>query len=94
MFAVVLGLSLVHLFGIDYGTFDARALPWAVLVMPVGDTSQAQYYNPALLAFHSGDRRKTNDGIYFPTFNSASSDTVESAVDAVDDELDTTLSNA
>jgi len=96
IFAVVLGPSLVQpVLAIDYGTFDARALAMGGAVMAVGDTSQAQYYNPALLAFHSGDEDKTNDGrIYFPTFIVQASDTVESAVDAVDDELDTTLSNA
>ena len=80
---------------IDYGVFDARALAMGGTVMAVGDTSQAQYYNPALLAFHSGDEDTTKDGrVYFPTLVVQTSDTVKSAVDAVDDELDTKLSNA
>ncbi|MET0357629.1 MAG: conjugal transfer protein TraF [Cellvibrio sp.] len=80
---------------IDYGVFDSRALAMGGTVMAVGDTSQAQYYNPALLAFHSGDEDKTNDGrVYFPTIVVEASETVDSAVDAVDDELDTQLSNA
>jgi hypothetical protein len=80
---------------IDYGIFDARALAMGGTALAVGDTTQAQYYNPALLAFHSGDEDKTHDGrFYFPTMVVQASNTVESAKNAVDDELDTKLSNA
>jgi len=80
---------------IDYGTFDPRALAMGGTVLAVGDTSQAQYYNPALLAFHSGDEDDTRDGrFYFPTLVVQASETVDSAIDAVDEELDTKLSNA
>jgi hypothetical protein len=80
---------------IDYGVFDARALAMGGTALAVGDTSQAQYYNPALLAFHDGDEDKTRDGrVYFPTLIVQASDTVDSAVNAVDDELDKKLSNA
>ena len=80
---------------IDYGVFDARALAMGGTALAVGDTSQAQYYNPALLAFHDGDEDKTRDGrVYFPTLIVQASKTVDSAVDAVDDELDKKLSNA
>lgn len=80
---------------IDYGVFDARALAMGGTTLAVGDTSQAQYYNPALLAFHSGDEDKTRDGrTYFPTLVVQATDTVDAALDAVDEELDTKLSNA
>ena len=80
---------------IDYGVFDARALAMGGTTLAVGDTSQAQYYNPALLAFHSGDEDKTRDGrTYFPTLVVQATDTVDAALDAVDKELDTKLSNA
>ncbi|RYY73603.1 MAG: hypothetical protein EOO52_16440 [Gammaproteobacteria bacterium] len=80
---------------IDYGVFDARALAMGGAVLAVGDTSQAQYYNPALLAFHSGDEDVSRDGrFYFPTLVVQASETVDSAIDAVDDEFDTKLSNA
>lgn len=80
---------------IDYGVFDARALAMGGTTLAVGNTSQAQYYNPALLAFHSGDEDKTRDGrTYFPTLVVQATDTIDAAIDAVDEELDTKLSNA
>lgn len=80
---------------IDYGVFDARALAMGGTTLAVGDTAQAQYYNPALLAFHSGDEDKTRDGrTYFPTMVVQATDTIDAAIDAVDDELDTKLSSA
>lgn len=80
---------------IDYGVFDARALAMGSTTLAVGDTAQAQYYNPALLAFHKGDEDKTRDGrTYFPTMVVQASNTVDSAIDAIDDELDSKLSNA
>lgn len=80
---------------IDYGVFDARALAMGGTTLAIGDTSQAQYYNPALLAFHSGDEDKTRDGrTYFPTLVVQATDTVEAALDAVDKELDAKLSSA
>ncbi len=80
---------------IDYGVFDARALAMGGTTLAVGDTAQAQYYNPALLAFHSGDEDKTRDGrTYFPTLVVQATDTVDAALDAVDEDLDTKLSGA
>ena len=80
---------------IDYGIYDARALAMGGTTLAVGNTAQGQYYNPALLAFHKGDEDKTRDGrTYFPTMVVQATDTVDSAVNAVDDELDTKLSNA
>ncbi len=96
----VLTLALAALSGqpalaIDYGIYDARALAMGGTVMAVGTTSQGQYYNPALLAFHSGDEDKTRDGrTYFPTFVAQVSNTAESALNAVNDSLDTKLTNA
>lgn len=82
-------------YAIDYGTYDARALAMGGTAVAVGDTSQAAYYNPALLAFHEGDEDKTRDGrTYFPTLVVRAADTVNSALKAVDDNLDSTLSNA
>ncbi len=93
--ALVAGLIAAQpALGIDYGVFDARALAMGGTTLAVGNTSQAQYYNPALLAFHSGDEDKTRDGrTYFPTLVVQATDTVDAAVDAVDEELDTKLSN-
>ena len=89
----LLGASFAN--AMDYGIFDARALAMGGTVVAVGDTSQAQYYNPALLSFHDGDEDKTRDGrVYFPTIVAQVANTVESAIEAVDDNLDTELSDA
>ena len=80
---------------IDYGIYDARALAMGGTVVAVGTTSQAAYYNPALLAFHDGDEDKTRDGrTYFPTMVAQAANTVDSAISAANDHLDTELSNA
>ncbi len=92
----LIAISLAqNAFAIDYGIYDARALAMGGTTLAVGNTAQGQYYNPALLAFHTGDEDKTRDGrTYFPTMVVQATDTVDSAVNAVDDELDTKLSNA
>lgn len=80
---------------LDYGVFDARALAMGGTSLAIGDTAQAQYYNPALLAFHSGDEDTTRDGRrYFPTMVATSTDTLDATLDAVDKNLDRKLSNA
>lgn len=80
---------------IDFGVFDARALAMGGTAIAVGNTEQAQYYNPALLAFHSGDEDTTRDGrVFFPTIVGQASNTVESAINAVDDNLDSELRKA
>lgn len=93
--ATLLACTAQTSLAIDYGVFDARALAMGGTALAVGDTAQAQYYNPALLAFHTGDEDKTRDGrVYFPTMVIQASNTVESAQNAVDDKLDTKLSTA
>lgn len=93
--AILLALTSPSALAIDYGVYDARALGMGGTTLAVGNTAQGQYYNPALLAFHKGDEDKTRDGrTYFPTMVVQATDTVDSAYDAVDDELDTQLSNA
>lgn len=93
--AVIAACSAQSASAIDYGIFDARALAMGGTALAVGDTAQAQYYNPALLSFHDGDEDKTRDGrFYFPTMVIQASNTVKSAKNAVDDKLDTELSNA
>ncbi|GGY86640.1 conjugative transfer protein [Cellvibrio zantedeschiae] len=94
--SAILASSLAqHALAVDYGIFDARALAMGGTTLAVGNTAQGQYYNPALLAFHKGDEDKTRDGrTYFPTIVVQATDTVDSAIDAVDEELDSKLSNA
>jgi hypothetical protein len=80
---------------IDYGIYDARSLAMGGTVVAVGDTSQAAFANPALLAFHDGDEDKTLDGrVHLPSLVLQAATSIESAVDAVDNNLDTDLSNA
>lgn len=79
----------------DFGVMDARALAMGGTVVAVGNSAQAQYYNPALLGFHRGDEDLTHDGRgFFPTLVVRASNTVEDAWDAVDDNLDDKLSSA
>ncbi|RYZ85345.1 MAG: hypothetical protein EOO68_30365, partial [Moraxellaceae bacterium] len=95
-FAIIISILGVHsVNAMDYGIFDARALAMGGAVVAVGDTSQAQYYNPALLSFHDGDEDKTRDGRgYFPTIVVQAANTIDAAIEAVDENLDTELSNA
>ncbi|MES2676189.1 MAG: conjugal transfer protein TraF [Pseudomonadota bacterium] len=97
---LIIGVGLFAIFtpsvkAMDYGINDARGLAMGGTVIAVGNTSQAAYYNPALLAFHEGDEDKNRDGrIYFPTIVARAADTVDAAISATDDNLDTALSEA
>lgn len=89
------GIQISATNAIDYGINDARGLAMGGTVIAVGNTSQAAYYNPALLAFHEGDEDKNRDGrIYFPTVVARAADTVDAAISATNDNLDTALSDA
>ncbi len=96
----MIGISLcaVHIptvNAIDYGIYEARALAMGGTAVGIGNTSQAAYYNPALLAFHEGDEDKTRDGrTYFPTLVARAADTVDAAISVANDNLDKDLSEA
>ena len=80
---------------INYGTYESRALAMGGTTVGVGNTSQAAFYNPALLAFHEGDEDKTRDGrAYVPSAVVQAAKAVDSALTAVNDNLDTTIRNA
>lgn len=80
---------------LDFGVMDARALAMGGTVVAVGNSAQAQYYNPALLGFHRGDEDLTRDGRgFFPTLVVRASNTVNDAWNLVDDNLDDELSSA
>lgn len=82
-------------FAISYGIYDSRALAMGGAATAVGTHAQAAFYNPALLAFHDREEEEGRDGrVYLPTIILQISDGAESAIDAVEDELDTRLSNA
>lgn len=92
---VCVGLISTGASAIDFGVMDARALAMGGTAVAVGNSAQAQYYNPALLGFHRGDEDLTRDGRgFFPTLVVRASNTVGDARDAVDDNLDDELSSA
>jgi len=93
--AACVGLISASAAAIDFGVMDARALAMGGTVVALGNSAQAQYYNPALLGFHRGDEDLTRDGRgYFPTLVVRASNTVKDAWDAADDNLDDELSSA
>ena len=82
-------------FAISYGTYDARALAMGGAATAVGKPEQAAFYNPALLGLHDKDEDDSRDGrFYFPMILVQASDTVETAAQAYDDNLDQNLSDA
>lgn len=91
----LLALSAVPASAVSYGIFDARGLAMGGTAVAAGNTSQAQFYNPALLSFHDKDEDDSRDGrISFPNIVVQLSDTVEQTLDAADDELDEQLRTA
>lgn len=82
-------------FAISYGTYDARALAMGGAATAVGKPEQAAFYNPALLGLHDKDEDDSRDGrFYFPMILAQVSDSVETAADTYEDELDQQLSDA
>ena len=80
---------------ISYGIYDSRALAMGGSGTAVGNYAQAPFYNPALLGLHDRDEELGRDGrVYLPNLVIQASKATESAVDAVDDDLDTQLSSA
>lgn len=80
---------------ISYGIYDSRAMAMGGSATAVGNYAQAAFYNPALLGFHDRDEERGRDGrVYLPNLVVQASEGAESAVDAVDDDLDTQLSTA
>lgn len=80
---------------ISYGVYDARALAMGGSATAIGNHAQAAFYNPALLAFHDKEEEEGRDGrVYLPSLVVQLSDATETAVDAIDDDLDAQLSSA
>jgi hypothetical protein len=94
-----LALSLSLIAGstqaISFGTYDARSLAMGGTGTAVGKPEQAAFYNPALLGFHNKDEDDSRDGrFYMPILLVQASDSVETAADAYDDNLEDRLSQA
>lgn len=95
LLALLLPLTTSSSFAISYGVYDARALAMGGAATAVGKPEQAAFYNPALLGLHDKDEDDSRSGrFYMPVLVAQVSDTVETAVDAYDDNLDEELSNA
>lgn len=94
--AVLLLVSLSSpVFAISYGVYDSRALAMGGAATAIGTHAQAAFYNPALLAFHEQEEEAGRDGrVYLPTLVAQVSEGTQSAIDAVEDKLDTQLSHA
>ncbi len=93
--AVCLTLMSMPGMAISYGVYDSRALAMGGSATAIGSHAQAAFYNPALLAFHDKEEEAGRDGrVYLPSIVVQVSDATESAINAIDDELDTQLSGA
>lgn len=80
---------------ISYGVYDSRALAMGGSATAVGNYAQAAFYNPALLGFNDRDEESGRDGrVYLPNIVVQASTASQSAIDAVDENLDTQLSTA
>lgn len=91
----LIGLQAPTTHAIGYGIYDARALAMGGATVALSDTSQAVYYNPALLSFHEGDEDRTRDGrSYTPTLVAQATTAIDAVISAVDDHLDQELSQA
>lgn len=95
LMGALLTLASVPSLAISYGIYDARGLAMGGSATTIGSHAQAVFYNPALLALHDRDEDAGLDGRgYFPAIVVQVSDPAESALDAMDNELDAQLSNA
>lgn len=80
---------------ITFGTYDARSLAMGGTGAAVGRPEQAAFYNPALLGFHNKDEDDSRDGrFYMPMILVQASESVETAAEAYDDDLEDNLSSA
>ena len=80
---------------INYGVYESRGLGMGGAATAVGNHAQGAFYNPALLALHDREEEEGRDGrVYLPTIIVQVSEGTDAAIDAVEDELDTQLSNA
>jgi hypothetical protein len=91
----LLSLSALPANAVSYGIYDARGLAMGGTAVAAGTTSQAQFYNPALLSFHDKDEDDSRDGrVSFPNIVAQFSESVETALEAADDNLDEQLRSA
>lgn len=93
--ACIAFLSLPSAQALDYGIFDARSLAMGGSGVASATSQHAVFYNPALLSMYEGEEEDTRNGrVYLPIIVAQVNDTVEDALDVVDDELDDQVSAA
>lgn len=93
--SLLMFLTSMPCVAISYGIYDSRAMAMGGSATAVGNYAQAAFYNPALLGLHDKDEEQGRDGrVYLPNLVIQASKATESAIDAVDEDLDTQLSNA
>ncbi len=93
----LLGLSALtsQVYALSFGSFDARAMSMGGAGVAVPNLATGQFYNPALLALHSGDEDKTGEGRHtLPMVSAQYSDAAKIAWQAVHDDLEGELSAA
>ncbi|WP_096086916.1 conjugal transfer protein TraF [Agaribacterium haliotis] len=80
---------------LDYGIYDARALAMGGASVAVAKAQQAQFYNPALLAFYDGREEDTRNGrVYLPIAVAQLKDNASDNYDKINDALDIDLQRA
>lgn len=96
LIACLLALSFGRIaYAIPFGVFDPRSLAMGGAGVASGDSANAAYYNPALLAVF--DKRKElgrNSQFAFPTFTTRLANSLETVDEARQDKLDQELINA
>lgn len=93
--AMTLALISAPLGATSYGSYDARAQAMGGTSIAAGNSAQAPFYNPSLLAFNGRDENLARDGRFaFPHLALEVSDTSRIAFDALEDELDNRLRSA
>lgn len=90
----IIGLSLfagqaIPAAAAGYGVYDARSMAMGGTGVAIGNGNQAAYYNPALLALGDGDKNRRT---YMPSLTLQTSTAIDAAVSAMDDNLDSKLS--
>lgn len=93
VWALIVGSSPA--WGGGYGVYDTRTLSLGGTGVALGDINSGHFYNPALTAFHDGHEDRTRDGLHsFQVVVANLSEGADTAIDALDDDLEDRLSAA
>lgn len=79
----------------SFGIYDARGLAMGGATVAAASSDQAQYYNPALLAFEEEDEDESRNGRFiFPQLVVQVSDAAQDTIDIIDEDYDVQLTDA